>query len=133
KQLGDPGELDARGGRWFEVAGVLARHATLQQANTRIQTAAQRMTAAYPQTNTARSAVAVSDLRYRMDQAGTNGLALLGIVLLVIVISSVNVANLLLSRAAARQTEMAIRLSIGADRLRLVRQLMVENVVLGAC
>jgi predicted permease len=133
KQLGEPEELEARGGRWFQVAGLLAPHATLREANAQVGAVAQRAAAAYPQTNTGRLAVAVSDLRYRMDAAGTNGLALLGIVLLVIVISSVNVANLLLSRAAARQTEMAIRLSIGADRLRLVRQLMVENVVLGAC
>ena len=131
-QLGDAQELQLRDNRWFNVLGTLAPHANLQEANTQFQTAAQRMAAAYPQTNAKRSAVAVSDLRYRMDTAGTNGLALLAIVLLVIVISSVNVANLILSRGAARSTEMAIRLSMGADRSRLVRQLMTENFVLGA-
>jgi putative ABC transport system permease protein len=130
-QLGDPAELQARAGRWFHVVGVLAPRASLRQANAQILTAAQRMATTYPQTNTRRSAVAVSDLRYRLDEAGSNGLALLGIVLLVIVISSVNVANLLLSHATARRTEMAVRLSMGADRYRLVRQLMMENVALG--
>jgi predicted permease len=130
-QLGDAEELHTRGNRWFNVLGVLAPQASLREADTQIHTAAQRMASAYPQTNTGRSAVAISDLGYRMKSAGANGLALLAIVLLVIVISSVNVANLLLSRGASRSTEMAIRLSMGADRSRLVRQLMTENFLLG--
>ena len=132
QQLGDPQELQLRDDRWFRVFGVLAPNATLAEANLQVRTAAQRMADTYPQTNAKRSAVVMSDLRYRLKAAGMNGLALLAIVLLVIVISSVNVANLLLSRGASRSTEMAIRLAMGADRRRVVRQLMTENFVLGA-
>ncbi len=131
QQLGSVMELQERGARWFSVFGVLGAHSGVKDAETQVQTAAHRISVAFPQTNTGRSAAVISDLHYRLDEAGTNGVALLAIVLLVIVISSVNVANLLLSRGASRSTEMAVRLSMGADRRQLVRQLMIENLLLG--
>ena len=57
-------------------------------------------------------------------------LVLMGTVILIIVIASVNIANLLLARASARQQEIALRLTLGASRSRMIRQLLTETLLL---
>lgn len=116
--------------RWFNLLGRLAPGATLARANDQVAAIAGGLAAADPANNHDRGARVVSDFSYRMSRARTTGLVLLAIVGGVVLLCTVNVAHLLLARALSRNAEIALRLSLGATRWTVARQLLVENVLL---
>lgn len=130
-RLSGAGDLQDRGFRWFRVLGRLRPGVSVRAANAQVELVARRLAFQWPATGRGRSARVESDFSYRLELAGTKGLVLVSAVLLLVLLSSVNVANLLLARGAHRVREIAVRLSLGAHRSRIVRQLMTENIVLG--
>jgi predicted permease len=121
-----------RSDRWFDVLAVRkASVPTSSAAQADVQGRVAQLALAYPDTNSGRGARVVSHFTRRLEDGGANALALLGLVLLVVVITCVNVANLLFARGAARARELAVRTALGATRRRLVRQLLIESGVLG--
>ena len=126
-------KLEDRGARWIEGYVRLKPGVSMSQAQTELSAIAARLETAYPDTNKGRGVALHPLWRTPFNNAGALLPTLevaLAIVAAVLVIACANVANLLLVRGLARQREMVIRLSIGATRARLVRQLLVEGVLL---
>jgi len=112
------------------VLGRLKPGVTLEAARAQMTAIGRRLEQAYPKEN-AGLGVNVVPLRERMaGQARTNLFLLLGAVSLVLLIACVNIANMLLARSFGRAREMAIRIALGATRGALVRQLLVESLLL---
>ena len=105
---------------------------TLAQADAEIRTIAKQLEREYPQFNANWSARAVPLTAEIYGKVRTPLFVLLGAVALILLIACTNVANLLLTRAAGRQREMAIRAALGAGQGRLARQMLTESLTLAA-
>ena len=119
--------------RWG-VVGRLKPRATIGQAQAEMTTIGRRLAQTYPIANPDFPGFAVNVVPL-LDQITGKKLrlalwVLLGAVVFVLLIACVNVANLMLARGAAREREFAIRAALGASRIRLLRQMLTESVVL---
>jgi predicted permease len=125
--------LDDRNSRPLVLMARVAPGADLKQADTEVRAIAQHLEAAYPNTNRNIGAqvLAMADAPEGVQSVlGKLLKVLLAIGAAVLLIVCANVSNLLLARATARQKEFGIRLSLGATRARLLRQLFTEALVL---
>jgi putative ABC transport system permease protein len=135
-QLSDDGDatLRSRKGGWLNALGRLRPGTSREQAQADLSALMQQISLEHPESG--KGSVGVSLYPMWRSPNGANGffsvllpilMALAGVVLL---LACANIANLLLARGVTRQKEMAVRLSLGAGRWRLIRLLLVENMIL---
>jgi len=140
--VGMSDDFTSRGDRSALVYARLKPNITLEQARSRMAVVARQLTAAYPEawTDVTRKGRRISVLpeqetrippQIRGPALGFAAI-LMGTVVLVLLVCCANVAGLLLARAASRLKEVGIRISLGASRGRIIRQMLTESILLAA-
>src|ERR1041384_4441952 len=131
----NPDILKELGSHWMNVIGRLKPGVSLSQASAEMNAISTRLNQAYPDERASSTqAQVMTEVDGRWEELGgvfkSGGAIAMSIVGLVLLIAGANVANLMLARAAARRKEIGIRLALGANRARLIRQLLTESVLL---
>jgi putative ABC transport system permease protein len=125
-------EFEKREARNLQSFGRLADAVSLASARNELETLAQRLAKAYPKSNQGVTPLVITfNDEFNGGPIRTVFLALLGAVGFVLLIACANVANMLLARSLARSREVSIRTALGASRWRVMRQLLVESVLVG--
>jgi putative ABC transport system permease protein len=121
-----------RSAHFLNVIGRLKPGVTVAQADQEMKAIAVRLAKQYPDTNTLHnSALVESELTSMLGDTNTLLMVVSGAVVLVLLIACGNIASLLLARMHDRQREIAMRSALGACRVRIVRQLLAESLLLG--
>ncbi len=124
--------LDNRTYRWLASIGRLEDGASLEQATAEMEAVAASLAKNFPDTNE-KAGVTSTTLEEALQGSLRKGLlTLLFAAGFVLLIGCVNIANLLLTRAMARQGEISVRAALGASRRQLIRQVLAESLVLAA-
>jgi predicted permease len=125
-------DAPVRGVRFLGAVGRLRPAASIEQAREDLASVAGDLAREYPDTNTGWTTIVTSARDQTVGRIRPALLLLLGGVGLVLLMATVNVANLMLSRSIERRSEYATRVALGAGRPRLIRQSIVESLLL-AC
>jgi predicted permease len=119
-----------RGAHFFTAIGRVKPTLSVETARTDLEMVAKRLADKYPDSNEGMGGSVEPLQEYLVGPMGKALAAMLGAVVFVLLIACANVANLLLVRAASRETEMAVRTALGAGRHRILRQLITESALL---
>jgi putative ABC transport system permease protein len=128
----EPDQAAGRGDHYLTLVARLKPDVTIERANADLDSIAQRLSAEYPRTNEGLGFTAHALHRDYVGDLRLPILILFGAVAVVLLIACANVANLLLAQATTRRKEIAIRIALGARRWTIVRQMLVESLLL-AC